>query len=169
MNRSLLSMVLLVGFVFTGAAQALTINPKSVHPVVKDKIYRGGTSGGSYGTPVTDFQFACENNFTFVVNAYSNAPAKQVRCDDGREITYVGNHWKRPVAGRDDLLVDEVRRNGKILVHCRYGVDASQQVAYIIAARAGLMSVEEAAERFLKAPAGTPHKPMVPNILRRGR
>jgi hypothetical protein len=169
MNKSLLSMVLLVGFGFSGAAHALSINPKSVHAVVEDRIYRGGTTGGSYGTPVTDFQFACENNFTLVVNAYSNAPAKQVTCEDGRQITYIGDHWKNPAAGRDDLLVEEVRRSGKVLVHCRYGVDASQEVAYIIAARAGLMPVEEAADRFLKAPAGTPHKPMIANILKRGQ
>jgi hypothetical protein len=169
MRKSLFSIVLVIGTGFVNVAHALSIDPKSVNAVVENQIYRGGTTGGGYGTPVDDFDYACKSGFTMVVNAYSNFDAQQIQCADGRFITYIGDHWKTPKAGRDDVVVAEVRRNGKVLVHCRYGVDASQEVAYIIAARSGIMPVQEAADRFLHGKAGTPHQPMVPNILSRGQ
>lgn len=166
MNKAL---ILLAVFLGASGAQALSINPSSVHAVVGGKIYRGGTVGGGYGPPVTDFSYPCDAGFTMVVNAYSNAPSQQVKCSNGRYLTYMGNHWKSGKSSADETVTAEVRRNGKVLVHCRHGVDASAQVAYIVAAKAGLMSVEEAADRFVKGPAGVPHKPMVPHILKRGR
>ncbi len=173
MNRSAVALFIFVSLGFSNLSQARSIEPKSVRAIVEGKIYRGGVTvkTGLYSTPVTDFSYACENGFTMVVNAYSNARAQQVRCADGRTIVYVGDKWYVEASATDSFIADEVsRRGGKVLVHCVYGVDASSLVGYIVAARAGLMSAREAAARFVAGPAGVPHRGKMENlVLKRGQ
>ena len=168
MKKSVVCLFVFMAFGLTNVSHALSIDPRSVHSVVSGRIYRGGVNikKGTYGKPVTDFSYACQNGFTMVVNAYSQSGAKQVRCPDGSSIVYVGNKWNASSSPSDSFIADEIgRRGGKVLVHCVHGVDASQAVAYIVAARAGLMSAEEAARRFVKGPAGVPHAGKMEKIV----
>lgn len=154
---------------YSNLSHALSIDPRSVHSVVSGRIYRGGVNikKGTYGKPVTDFAYACQNGFTMVVNAYSQARATQVQCPGGGSIVYVGNKWNASSSSSDSFIADEIsRRGGKVLVHCVNGVDASQAVAYIVAARAGIMSADEAVSRFVKGPAGVPHAGKMEKIVR---
>ncbi|RZA00434.1 MAG: hypothetical protein EOP11_18320 [Proteobacteria bacterium] len=173
MKKSVVALFVFMAFGITNVSHALSLDPRSVRPVVSGKIYRGGVSvkKGTYGKPVTDFSYACENGFSMVVNAYSSARATQVRCANGETIVYVGNKWNAASSSADNFIADEIsRRGGKVLVHCVNGVDASQAVAYIVAARAGLMSAEEATARFVKGPAGVPHAgKMEAIVLRRAK
>ncbi len=171
MKKSLLSLVIMASG-FGSLSHALSIDPKSVHPVVDGKVYRGGvTEKKAYGKPITDFSYACENNFTMVVNAYSKDKAKPIKCPDGRTLTYLGDHWSgaEPTAA-DATIAEEIVQSGKVLVHCVHGVDASQQIAYIVAAKAGLMTAEVAAAKFAKTKGGVPHAgKMEGYVLKRGQ
>lgn len=174
MKKSVFAMALMMttGLVSLQAS-ALSIDPGSVH-LVEGNIYRGGVNikKGVYGQPITDYQYVCDNGFQVVVNAYSSAPAKQITCPPRSAIpsfTYVGSKWNATASPNDSVAVDAVRRQEKVLVHCVNGVDASQEVAYIIAAKAGHMSAQQAANAFAHAPAGTPHGPMLKYILARGK
>jgi hypothetical protein len=172
MKKCVLSLVVVIASGFSSLSYALSIDSRSVHPVIDGVVYRGGVNvkQGTYGKPVTDFSYACEMGFTMVVNAYSRAKPVQVTCPDGRPVVYLGDHWDTAVSAADAFVADEIRNGGKVLVHCVNGVDASQQVAYIVAAKAGLLSAEEAAERFRYAPAGVPHAGKMENyVLQRGR
>lgn len=173
MNKPVVTLFILMSLGFSNLSHARSIEPGSVHPIVAGKIYRGGVTekAGIYSRPITDFSYACENGFTMVVNAYSNARAQQVRCADGRTIVYVGDKWYVETSATDSFIADEIsRRQGKVLVHCVYGVDASQLIGYIVAAKAGLMSAREAAARFVAGPAGVPHRGKMERlVLKRGQ
>lgn len=167
MKKSAVLFSAFLAFGVSNVSHALSIDARSVNAVVSGKVYRGGVSEkkGTYGKPVTDFSYACQNGFTMVVNAYSSARAQQVNCANGGSIVYVGNKWNGSSA-TDSFVAAEINRGGKVLVHCVNGVDASQAVAYIVAARAGLMSADEATSRFVKGPAGVPHKGKMEKIVR---
>lgn len=168
MKKSAVFLFVFMAFGLSSVSHALSIDPRSVNAVVPGKVYRGGVTvkKGTYGKPVTEFAYACENGFTMVVNAYSSARAQTVSCPNGGSIVYVGNKWNAEASSADSFIADEIsRRGGKVLVHCVNGVDASQAVAYIVAARAGLMSAEEAARRFVKGPAGVPHAGKMEQIV----
>jgi hypothetical protein len=168
MKKFVVCLFALAAFGLSNVSHALSIDPRSVKSVVSGRIYRGGvsTKKGSYGKPVTDFDYACQNGFTMVVNAYSHARAQQVQCPNGGTIVYLGNKWNASASSADSYIADEIsRRGGKVLVHCVNGVDASQAVAYIVAARAGLMSADEAARRFVAGPAGVPHAGKMERIV----
>lgn len=175
MKNLALSVVVMLTAGVCSLTNALGIDPGSVHAVVEGKVYRGGMTTkkgpGIYGASIDDFSYPCAQGFDVVVNAYTNNAAKTITCPNGRTITYLGNHWSSgKQSAADAFVADEIRRQAKILVHCVNGVDASQQVAYIVAAKAGLMSAQEAAARFVKAPAGVPHAgKMEGYVLSRGQ
>jgi hypothetical protein len=172
MKKSVFSLVLIMIAGLGSLSHAISIDPRSVHTVVEGKIYRAGvTKGGKFGTPLSDFTYPCTNGFTMVLNAYSNNDAKTVQCPDGRFIVYAGAHWQN--AKKDDLAASELRRGGKVLVHCMYGVDASNEVAWIGAARAGLISPQQASDGFYHGQKGSlgdaKYRQMAASILQRGQ
>ncbi len=173
MKQSVFSLVLLFVAGVGSFSHALSIDPKSVHAVVEGKIYRAGINDhkSKYGASVTDFSYACTNGFTMVINAYNNSEAINVTCPDKRNIVYVGAKWDNPK--RDDIASGELRRGGKVLVHCKYGVDASNLVAWIGAARANLITAQQASDGFYHGQRGSlgeaKYKEMSTMILKRSK
>jgi hypothetical protein len=172
MKKSIFALVLLFVAGMGSFLHALSIDPKSVHAVVDGKIYRAGVNDhkSAYGAKVTDFSYACSNAFTMVINAYKNFEAQNVSCKDGRNIVYVGARWQD--SSRDDIAAAELRRGGKVIVHCKYGVDASNLVAWIGAARARLITAQQASDGFYRGQKGSlgdaKYRQMAAMILKRG-
>lgn len=171
MTKSVLTLVLILTAGVSSLSHALSINPKSVKAVVAGKIYRAGvTKGGKYGAMVDDLSYACSNGFTMVLNAYSREGSRTVKCADGGHVVYAGAHWQN--SSTDNLAASEIRRGGKVLVHCVHGVDASNLVAWIGAARAGLMSAQAASDGFYRGQKGSlgdaKYRQMAAQILQRG-
>ncbi len=149
MNKFFLALML-TAFSFSLHAQEV----QRVTTVIPGKLARSGSSNRQ---PFSDAALAglCEQGYTLAIYVYGGARAHDVACSKGK-ITYMSmTNWEHP----DSILSrigTEFNAGGKVLVHCWYGVHASNMVTSEALIRYCGYSGDQAAAYFKSGvPAGS--------------
>ncbi len=150
------ALFVLFAFVFAGLvsfeAQAQT--PSRVATVISGKLARAGSSNRkAYDDKA--LKSLCEQGYTLAIYVYPGAKNRTVSCSRG-SIEYVGmKGWTNPTA-IVSRIESEARAGGKTVVHCWYGVHASNFVtAYALNKMCGFSGSEAASYFRSHVPRGS--------------
>ena len=121
MTKFVLSLAL-AAFSFSLHAQVV----QRVTTVIPGKLARSGTSNKIAFNDATLTQL-CEQGYTLAIYVYAGASNHDVTCSKGK-ISYVSmTNWEKP-GSIIDRIGKEFEAGGKVMVHCWYGVHASNMV-----------------------------------------
>lgn len=136
-------------------AQAQAV--KNETEVIPGKLSRAGTTNRK---PYSDetLKGLCERGFTLAVYVYAKAATRTVSCSKG-SITYVQQGgWTNPSRVLA-LSEQEYNKGGRVMIHCWYGVHASNFLTAAHLNRFCGWTGDQAAAKFLRdAPAGISSK-----------
>jgi hypothetical protein len=119
-----------------------------VTSVISGKLARAGSSNRK---PYDDaaLKGLCEQGYTLAIYVYPGAKNRSVSCSRG-SIQYVGmTNWSKPESIVPKIAA-EAARGGKTMVHCWYGVHASNLVTSAALVKMCGMSGDAAADVFRK-------------------
>ena len=102
--------------------------------VISGKLARAGSSNRQ---PYSDsaLQSLCQKGYTLAIYTYGGARSRTVSCGGGRSIRYQSmTNWSHP-SSIINAAEREMRNGGRVMIHCWYGVHASNFVTSAILGR----------------------------------
>jgi hypothetical protein len=139
------------------SAQVFAQQVTNVTNVISGKLSRAGsTNRKAYDD--RSLAALCEQGYTLAIYVYGGAKAHDVSCSRGK-ISYLSmTSWEHPTSILSRIS-NEMNGRGKVMVHCWYGVHASNFVTSAALINSCGFSGEQAAETFRR---GVPPKSLAP-------
>ena len=120
-----------------------------VTEVMSGKLARAGSSNKAEYSDAT-LKSLCQKGYTLAVFVYKGARDRTVSCGGGKSIKYVGmTNWSRPKS-IISAAEREMRNGGRVMIHCWYGVHASNFVTSAILGRVCNFSASKIENIFRK-------------------
>jgi hypothetical protein len=158
MKKTAILMVPLILGALASNAQAQQV--ERVTQVIPGKFARSGSSNRQ---PFNDetLKDLCEQGYTLAVYVYKGARDHEVTCNRGK-ISYFGmTNWEHPGSILEKAS-SAMKAGGKVMVHCWYGVHASNFVSAAALNRFCGYSGSQAAKYFL---SGVPKGSLTPGKI----
>jgi hypothetical protein len=134
---------------------------KRVTTVINGRLSRAGSSPGRQAYNDAALRDLCEQGYTLAIYVYGGAKAHDVSCSRGK-ISYLSmSNWARPQSILN-RIGQEFSAGGKVMVHCWYGVHASNIVTSLALNRFCGFNGQQAASAFK---AGVPNKSLPPSKI----
>ena len=152
MKAVFISLVLLAVTALGHRAEAQSVS--RVTSVISGKLARAGSTNRQSYSDAT-LKSLCEQGYTLAIYVYKGGDDRTVSCSKG-SIRYVSMlNWSSP-ASIVNKIASEAASGGKTMVHCWYGVHASNMVTAAALVKMCNYSGEKAAAKFKAGvPAGS--------------